>query len=221
MVTDHRKQPRRRGEALNAAIYQATLDELAESGYAGLKMERVAERARASKASLYRRWPTRIELVMEAVRNTLPTPESTPDTGSLRGDLMAMLGHAAHVLSGPAGEAMRGLLGEALSSGSPLRAMRKTSQGMGRKTIEEVVRRAVERGEVDPEAVTPRRLDAGHALLRHHFLFNGTPIPDELVVQIVDEVLVPLLTGRITQDCAGRTGGDREGVRGRARRGTT
>ncbi|MGI5282749.1 TetR/AcrR family transcriptional regulator [Nonomuraea polychroma] len=196
MVTDHRKLPRRRGEALNAAIYQATLDELAESGYAGLTMERVAERARASKASLYRRWPTRIELVMEAVRNTLPTPESTPDTGTLRGDLVAMLDIVAQTLSGPAGEALRGLLGEALSSGSPLSTMRRTSQGMGRRTMEEVVRRAVERGEVDPDAVTPRRLDAGHALLRHHFLFNGTPIPDEFVVQIVDEVIIPLLTRR-------------------------
>ncbi|MFG1612577.1 TetR/AcrR family transcriptional regulator [Nonomuraea wenchangensis] len=194
MVTDHRKLPRRRGEALNAAIYRATLDELAESGYAGLTMERVAERAKASKASLYRRWPSRLELVAEAVRTVLPTPESVPDTGELRGDLVAMLGQAARALSGPAGEALRGLLGEALSSGSQLGAMRRTSHGMGRKAMEEVVRRAVERGEVDPGAVTPRRLDAGHALLRHHFLFNGTPIPDELVAQIVDEVLVPLLT---------------------------
>ncbi|MCK2219960.1 TetR/AcrR family transcriptional regulator [Actinomadura sp. ATCC 31491] len=192
MVTDHRKLPRRRGEALHAAIYRATLDELAESGYAGLTMERVAERARASKASLYRRWPSRLELVTDAVRSVLPTPESVPDTGELRGDLVAMLGQAAQVLSGPAGEALRGLLGEALSSGSPVNAMRRTSQGMGRRTMEEVLRRAVERGEVDPEAITPRRLDAGHALLRHHFLFNGTPIPGELVVQIVDEVLVPL-----------------------------
>ncbi|MGA4989749.1 TetR/AcrR family transcriptional regulator [Nonomuraea bangladeshensis] len=194
MVTDHRKLPRRRGEALDAAIYRATLDELAESGYAGLTMERVAERARAGKASLYRRWPSRLELVAEAVRTVLPTPESVPDTGELRGDLIAMLGQAARALSGPAGEALRGLLGEALSSGSQLGAMRRTSQGMGRKAMEEVVRRAVERGEVDPGVVTPRRLDAGHALLRHHFLFDGTPVPDELVVQIVDEVLVPLLT---------------------------
>ncbi|MFI7700033.1 TetR/AcrR family transcriptional regulator [Nonomuraea sp. NPDC049480] len=194
MVTDHRKLPRRRGEALNAAIYQATLDELAESGYAGLTMERVAERAKASKASLYRRWPTRIELVTEAVRNTLPTVESVPDTGSLRDDLITALSLAAHAMSGPAGEALRGLLGEALSSGAPLSAMRRTSGGMGRKIMEEIVRRAIERGEVEPDTVTPRRLDAGHALLRHHFLFIGAPIPDELVVQIVDEVLIPLLT---------------------------
>lgn len=194
MVTDHRKLPRRRGEALNAAIHRATLDELAESGYAGLTMERVAERAKTGKASLYRRWPSRLELVAEAVRTVLPTPESVPDTGELRGDLIAMLGQAARALSGPAGEALRGLLGEALSSGSQLGAMRRTSQGMARKAMEEVVRRAVERGEVDPGVVTPRRLDAGHALLRHHFLFDGTPVPEELVVQIVDEVLVPLLT---------------------------
>ncbi|HEX4811488.1 MAG TPA: TetR/AcrR family transcriptional regulator [Nonomuraea sp.] len=194
MVTDHRKLPRRRGEALSAAIYQATLEELAESGYAGLTMERVAERARAGKASLYRRWPTRIELVTEAVRSTLPTPESLPDTGTLRGDLVAMLRQAAQALSGPAGEALRGLLGEALSSESPLRALRRTSQGMARRTMEEVVRRAVDRGEVAPGAVTPRRLDAGHALLRHHFLFGGPPIDDDLVIQIVDEVVVPLLT---------------------------
>ncbi|MFC4112982.1 TetR/AcrR family transcriptional regulator [Nonomuraea zeae] len=193
MVTDHRKQPRRRGEALSAAIYQATLDELAETGYAGLTMERVAERARASKASLYRRWPTRIELVMEAVYHTLPTPESSPDTGNLRDDLLAMLRRTAQALSGPAGEAMRGLLGEALRGESPLGAMRRNSQGTARRLMEEVVRRAVERGEVDPEVVTPRRLDSGHALLRHHFLFEGSPIPDSLVVEIVDEVLVPLL----------------------------
>ncbi|MGW0806706.1 TetR/AcrR family transcriptional regulator [Nonomuraea sp. NPDC002799] len=194
MVTDHRKLPRRRGEALSTAIYEATLDELAEVGYAGLTMERVAERARAGKASLYRRWPTRIELVMEAVYHALPTPESSPDTGNLRDDLVAMLGRTAQALSGPAGEAMRGLLGEALRGESPLSTMRRNSQGAARKMMEEIVRRAVERGEVDPEVVTPRRLDAGHALLRHHFLFNGTPFPDRLIDEIVDEVLVPLLT---------------------------
>jgi hypothetical protein len=73
-------------------------------------MERIAERARASKASLYRRWPTRIELVMDAVYHTHPDPISTPDTGSLRGDLLAALRQAASLLTGPTGEALRGLL---------------------------------------------------------------------------------------------------------------
>ena len=194
MVTDHRKLPRRRGEALNVAIYQATLDELAEVGYARLTMERVAERARASKASLYRRWPTRIELVMDAVYHVLPDALSVPDTGSLRGDVLAALRRTAEALAGPAGEAMRGLLSEALADESRAATFRENSQGTGRRLMREIVRRAVERGEVAPEAVTPRRLDAGQALLRQHFLFQGLPIPDELLVQIADEVMVPLFT---------------------------
>ncbi|MEU7740502.1 TetR/AcrR family transcriptional regulator [Nonomuraea sp. NPDC049158] len=194
MVTDHRKLPRRRGEALNVAIYQATLAELAEVGYARLTMERVAERAKASKASLYRRWPTRIELVMDAVYHVLPDALSVPDTGSLRGDILAALRRTAEALAGPAGEAMRGLLSEALGDESRAATFREHSQGTGRRLMREIVRRAVERGEVAPEDVTPRRLDAGQALLRQHFLFQGLPIPDELLVQIADEVMVPLFT---------------------------
>ncbi|MEU8144860.1 TetR/AcrR family transcriptional regulator [Nonomuraea sp. NPDC048901] len=194
MVTDHRKLPRRRGEALNVAIYQATLAELAEVGYARLTMERVAERAKASKASLYRRWPTRIELVMDAVYHVLPDALSVPDTGSLRGDILAALRRTAEALAGPAGEAMRGLLSEALGDESRAARFREHSQGTGRRLMREIVRRAVERGEVAPEDVTPRRLDAGQALLRQHFLFQGLPIPDELLVQIADEVMVPLFT---------------------------
>lgn len=194
MVTDHRKLPRRRGEELAAAIYRATLDELAESGYAKLTMERVAERARASKASLYRRWPTRVALVMAAVYHSLPSLSEVPDTGSLRDDLLTMLRRTAEILGGPAGEAMRGLLAEALGDETVARTFRENSQGAGRRMMAEIARRAVERGEIRPESVTPLRLDTGQALLRQHFLFQGPPIPDRLVVDIVDEVLVPLLT---------------------------
>ncbi|WP_333486806.1 TetR/AcrR family transcriptional regulator [Nonomuraea corallina] len=194
MVTDHRKLPRRRGEELASAIYRATLDELAESGYAKLTMERVAERARASKASLYRRWPTRVALVMDSVYHSLPAVSEVPDTGSLRGDLLALLRGMADILAGPAGEAMRGLLAEALGDEAGGRAFRENSQGAGRKMMAEIARRAVERGEISREAALPLRLDTGQALLRQHFLFQGPPIPDRLVVDIVDEVMVPLLT---------------------------
>ncbi|WP_157248011.1 TetR/AcrR family transcriptional regulator [Nonomuraea typhae] len=193
MVTDHRKQPRRRGAALHAAIFQATLDELAEVGYAKLTMERVAERARTGKASLYRRWPTRIELVVAAVYSIMPTVSDTPDTGSLRGDMLAALRTVSAALAGPPGEAMRGLLSEALGDSERAATLRQSSQGMGRRVMTEVVRRAVDRGEIQASAVTLRRLDVGQALIRQYFLFDGTPIPDELIVEVVDEIMVPLL----------------------------
>jgi AcrR family transcriptional regulator len=190
---DHRKRPRRRGEALNAAIFQATLDELAGGGYAALTMERVAERARASKASVYRRWPTRIELVIDAVAHTLPDLTSPPDTGSLRGDLLAALRQMAALLAGPAGEALRGVLSEVLSDRDRTAQLRRRSGGTGRRVMQGIARRAAERGEIDASAITPRRLEVGHALLRHHVLFDSGPIADEIIVGIVDEVILPLL----------------------------
>lgn len=192
MTTDHRKQPRRRGAALNAAIYQATLQELTEVGYAALTMERVADRARTGKASLYRRWPTRMELALDAVYHTVVEPVAAPETGSLRGDLLAVLQHIAELLSGPAGEAMRGVLSDALSDRARTARLREQSQGAGRKAVHTIVERAVERGEIEPTAITPRRLEVGPAMLRQHFLFHGPPIPEDVVVDIVDEVLIPL-----------------------------
>ena len=190
---DHRTRPRRRGAALEGAILGAVLAELGEEGYARLSVERVAERAGASKASVYRRWPGKAELVMDAVRSVLPDPRDPPDTGSLRGDLLALFRAVAHQLAGPAGQGLRGLLGDALRDEGLAARVRDHARGTSARMVEEVVRRAVERGEIDPAAATPRRMEAGHAQLRYHFLVHGAPVPDEVVVGIVDEVVVPLL----------------------------
>ncbi len=198
MVIDHRRLPRRSAEALNTAILRATLDELAAVGYAKLTMERVAERAKASKASLYRRWPSRVELVMDAVHRATPDPASSPDTGSLRGDLFALLQRNAELLAGPAGEALRGLLSDVLRDETRIQELRRRSQGTGRKAMQEIARRAAERGEIH-SAIADRRLEVGHALLRQHFLLNGVPIPDSVMVEIVDEVIVPLFTAEMRQ----------------------
>lgn len=100
--------PRRRGQTFSGAIHQAALDELAEVGYARFTRQRVAVRAGASKASLYRRWPSRMELALDAVHHTTPEHATPPDTGTLRSDLLAWLRTLATVLAGPI-EALRGL----------------------------------------------------------------------------------------------------------------
>lgn len=191
---DYRKLPRKRGAALTSAIYQATLDELREAGYPNLTMERIAERAGTGKAALYRRWPSRMELVLDAVDNALlPAPDAQPDTGSLRGDLLAALRGHADVLAGPAGEAMRGVLFDALRDPARTEELRRRSMGREQRTLGAAVRRAVARGEIDTDRVTPARLEAGRAMLRQYFLFNGPPVPDEVITTIVDEVVLPLL----------------------------
>jgi AcrR family transcriptional regulator len=191
-MTDHRTRPRRRGDVLNSAIFEATLDELAEVGYAKLTMERVAARAGASKASVYRRWPSRMELALDAVHHLAPDPTDTPSTGSLRGDALAFMRVAADLLAGPGGEALRGLLGDALADPSRTLELRRHSRGTGHRVMKEIAGRAVERGEINSDAITPRRLDVAQAMLREQFLFHGPPIPDAAIVEIVDEIVLPL-----------------------------
>jgi AcrR family transcriptional regulator len=189
---DHRKLPRRRGEVLNAAIYQATLDQLIEVGYAKLTMERVAERAGTGKATLYRRWNSRMELVLDAVAHHLPEAALLPDTGSLRGDLLALLRQQAEVLAGPVGEAMRALLSDALRDQGRIAELRQHARRSDRHSLRLVVYRAVDRGEVDIASVTAQRLEVGRAMICQYFLFDGVPIADRLITEVVDEVLLPL-----------------------------
>ncbi|MET3176591.1 UNVERIFIED_ORG: AcrR family transcriptional regulator [Arthrobacter sp. UYCu721] len=189
---DHRKGPRRRGAALDAAIFDATLAEIAETGYAALTMEHVAERARASKASLYRRWRDRVQLVLDAAYHVMPNQAAVPDTGSLREDILTVMRQLVLQLEGPAGLAIRGLLGETLQNPEVAGEVREYSRGNSAKVMRELVARAVARGECDPAMVTDRRLEAGPAMLRQRFIFTDGPISDEYLEETVDEVILPL-----------------------------
>ncbi|QGH69773.1 TetR/AcrR family transcriptional regulator [Pseudactinotalea sp. HY158] len=191
-TADHRTSPRRRGDVLVRAILAATLTELRERGYAALTMDAVARRAGASKASLYRRWDSRAALVMDAVYELAPSPGQVPDTGDLRGDLLAALRQSAAVLEGPAGAALRGMLAEALPEPGRARELRARSRGTNRALMAEVLRRAVERGEIPPGAVTGPRLEVGAAMLRNHYLFHNEPLGENVLVGMVDDVLLPL-----------------------------
>ncbi|GAA0929435.1 TetR/AcrR family transcriptional regulator [Nonomuraea longicatena] len=197
MATDHRKQPRRRGEALNNAIFQAVLDELADVGYAGLTMEGVAGRAGTGKASVYRRWPTRIHLVTAAVYSRFPACGDVPDTGNLRDDLLEALRRVAAAMEGTPGLALRAVLSEVLTDPTKAALLRQDFPSAARRMMIEVARRAVERGEIAEVSVTPRRMATGAALMRHYVLFHHQPVTEELIVQIVDEVMVPLLSAPV------------------------
>lgn len=178
------------------AILRATLDELAAVGYAELTMDGVAARAGAGKGSLYRRWPSRADLVADAVRHAMPEFVTPPDDGDVRAQLTAALRRCADDLHGPSGQAARGLLAEAVRSPDLLRIIGTLVTEKVCTPIIEVLRRGVVRGEVRPSALTPRIAGVGTDLLFVHFLLHGDPIPDAVVAEIVDEVLLPLVTSR-------------------------
>jgi AcrR family transcriptional regulator len=191
-VVDPRKGPRRRGNTLYAAIFEATLAELTAVGYAELKMEHVANRARASKGSLYRRWSSRAELVADAVHYTLPGCVEPPDTGSVREDILGCLRGFANLLNGPSGEAVRGLMAETIRDPALMEVIRIRFIDPGVGLFLDVLRRGATRGEVRATALTPRIASVGPDLLRQYFLVHRPPIPDQVLIEIVDEVVLPL-----------------------------
>lgn len=93
MTDDAPRLGRRRDPSRDADILDAALEVLAEAGYVGMTMDMVAVRAKAGKATMYRRWPSKTELVLEALarlKTTAVDLQGLPDTGTLRGDLLAM-----------------------------------------------------------------------------------------------------------------------------------
>ena len=192
-AADRRKGPRRRGDALHAAIFEATLDELTAVGYAELKMEHVANRARASKGSLYRRWSSRAELVADAVHHSIPSCAERPDTGSVREDLLGCLRGFATLLNGPSGEAIRGLMADTIRNPDLMEVVRVRFVDPGVGLFLEVLRRGAARGEVRATALTRRIASLGPDLLREYFLVHRTPIPDRVLIEMVDEVIIPLI----------------------------
>ncbi len=190
---DHRTGHRRRGRALQDAIFAAVLAEIAESGYAALTMDRIADRARTGKASLYRRWPGLVPLVMDAAYHELPGATPPPDTGELREDLLTVMRLTARQMDGPAGLAIRGLLGASLQDPSVAAELREHSRGNGARVIRDIVARAAARGELDPAMLTDRRIEAGPALLRDRLIFTEGPVTEDYLASTVDEVILPLL----------------------------
>jgi AcrR family transcriptional regulator len=195
-------QHRRRGAALEDAILEATYAELSEIGYTAFSVESVAARARTGKASIYRRWPTKQELVMDAICERLPTPqqcglEPMLDEHMTTEDALREIAHAiCGVLKSPAGRAMRAIKCEALGDPDLARALDERFQAPRRAALLGLLRRGVSRGEVRPEAVCPLIADVLPAVLTHRVLLQGEEINESDVTDIVEQILIPLVSVR-------------------------
>jgi AcrR family transcriptional regulator len=190
-------RPRRRGAALERAILRAAADELLAGGYAGLTMAKVAARAGTNKNAIYRRWPNRAALGIAAYRQLAVADRQIPDTGELRGDVLELLRGANRQWSSPLGEILRGLLAAAGDDPQLLAELREQALDAGSALWLQVLGRAVARGEARPEALHPRVATVAIALLRNEFVVRGVPaVPDGVIVEIVDEVYLPLVRRR-------------------------
>ncbi len=192
---------RRAGRPLDprreAAILEAALDGLADLGYDRLTIDEIAARARAGKGAIYRRWSSKAELVVAAVaawRDRVAPVGRIPDTGTLAGDLDALVG-AMPDFDEPARRAFGvfvGLIGAAWRDPELLAAMAVLLE-RPRAVLEEVLGRAAARGELADRAPLELLPDVVMGL-NVMLLVRGT-VPDrEFVARVVREVVLPLLT---------------------------
>ena len=187
-------QTRRRGPGLEAAILEAAWDELTEAGYAALTMESVAARAKTSRAVLYRRWPSRPELVVAALRQhtNFTSPEAF-DTGTLRGDILALLRHMSTRVGEIAGVLSFLLSASAEEAGISPAVLRERAIAGEPSALDAMLRRAAARGEIGPGEVSPRIAAVAVDLVRHDLIMNQAPVPDADLAQIVDDIYLPLI----------------------------
>jgi len=190
---DFRRRPRRRGQALEQPIYAAVLAELAEFGFARMSLERVAARAGTGKSAIYRRWDTKLDLVVDTLIQEIPSPAPAGSSGNLRDDLLVFFRQMAQALAGPAGTAICASIGDIRHHPELRTELREQVIEPLQAMLRDLITAAIARGEARPTALAPECLDAGPALLRQHIIEHGPPIPDQLIVRIVDNVLIPML----------------------------
>ncbi len=186
---------RRRGADLDAALLKAAWEELAETGYARFTIEGVAARAKTSRPVLYRRWPGRHELALAAITAQFASVAiDVPDTGTVRGDLIALLSGAS--ASRAEVVAVVGLhMGEFFAeTGSSIGDLRQELLAGRRMRLDDILARAVARGEIDGARLTARVRTVAIDLLRHELLMTLKPVSQATVEAIVDEIFLPLVT---------------------------
>lgn len=185
---------RRRGEALETALLAAAWAELVERGYDELTIDAVASRAETSRAVLYRRWPGKPQLVLAAlVHQAKVDPVAIPDTGSLRGDVIALLRQANKVRPRLVTQLLTRLGGFYADADTNLAELSAHVQGGRDGVLDQLIARAVARGEVRPGQVSGRVARLPVDLFRHELLMTLQPVSDGVIEEIVDDIFLPLV----------------------------
>ena len=181
-----------RGEPVVRGALAATLEELAAVGYRALRIEDVATRAGVNKTTVYRRWPTKEDLVRAALLSITDGKIVHPNTGSLREDLIALGRSIRDFQTSPEGQSLiHMLLSEGLDSEimTIVRSLRVTHERGARAIIEN----AVARGELAPSTDPMLPCEMLGAFLQHKMLAFRRSVDEAELARVVDAILLGVL----------------------------
>ena len=185
-------RPRVAGDR-EAEVLAATLEVLADVGYDRLTMDAVAARAKASKATLYRRWATKLRLVMDAL-HTIKEPPAQIDTGSLRGDLQQLFCGMGSVVD-PQSVAMFASVISAVARDEEFaETYRREFIGPRIEVSRQVWQRAKQRGELRDDIDLSLLEPALAGIVLHRFFVMGEQPTEDLVTRVIDQIVLPAAT---------------------------
>src|SRR3954447_11204231 len=194
---------RPRDPSRDGVIRAAILRLLADVGYGALTMDAVASEAGVGKATIYRRWRTKQDLVVDTISDLNRAEATAEDTGCLEGDLRAMLRSLVSVITGPTGAATLALL---CTVPHPLarpprvapqpalaEAFRNGPLAVWRHSFEQIWARAEQRGELRPGIAGSVAAETTSAVLVQRWLLTGEPVDEAYADQVLESVVLPLM----------------------------
>jgi AcrR family transcriptional regulator len=189
---------RPRDPSRDGVIRAAILSLLADVGYGALTMDAVAAEAGVGKATIYRRWRTKEDLVVDTIGELNRAEVAPPDTGSLEGDLREMLHTIVGVMNGPTGAATQALLSTVPHHPALAEAFHEGPLGVWRQCFEMIFDRAEARGELPRGATSALTAEAMSAPLVQRWLVTARPVTDEYADEVLARVALPLLRAQTT-----------------------
>ena len=195
-VAEPNRMGRKRDHSRDGDILDAALEVLAETGYDGMTIDMVASRARAGKATLYRRWESKAELVIDAVacmKKTDLDVDNLPDTGTLRGDLIGMI-KTLTIQEGERKLRVMSGLASLISRSPELAETARAAIIEPRLALNRtLMQRAKDRGEIPADANIELVAMIAPAMISYRVLMLGTPSNREFMVSLIDTVILPAL----------------------------
>jgi len=190
-ATASKTRPRIEGDR-EAEILEATLQLLATAGYDRLTMDGVAAAAKASKATLYRRWSSKVELVIDALQRGREAPQLLEaDTGSLRGDLLAAACDKAGLNDERSLAVMASIITALHHDQEFAEAFHERFLAPKIAATRRMYERAQQRGEIRADADLDLLSSVLASVILHRFFVLQLPVDDAAVTKIIDEIVIP------------------------------